>query len=638
MKLTTLRLKDYRCFEDLELALEPSTVLVGANNAGKSTILDAITAIYGTRLPGAKGGRDVFPQRRDVTGIAGRPSEFEFVGFIPTPHIIAGFSDLTERERSVWGPAMQGDVVRFGRLWRWLGPEDDRHEGLCLVLDEDVLAALLEASLVTDAWDADGARDFLLEQGVLLNLDGEYWLGLDEIDLVFDPEYPNPSEPPLQWPGETPSPGDSPSEDRFVFIGGPDQAPPGAEALLRPLLRRLVERHLGDEDPTGHALASAHATVATADRAATLLATAYGQSIERYLEDGAGVRLTLGPRSDAALLDAFIGEVRIEIGRGEQMAADGQAAYVRWSQLDRLGAGARRAAAMAALELYRDPDIWPPLDRSVLLLIEEPETGLHPGAQRRVAKALRELPAYGVQTVIVTHSPIFVRAGDPAGLRLVRAEPSLGVGREQAWHHSVVAPDRLQEAADELGVMPSDILLARRFVVVEGESDVHALTVWARTLGSRLEDHGVRVVPAGGHGSAALVGRLLDLLYEGASVVVVLDNGSDTHKAKLETEARFGGRVQVKLLARTEIEAYYSPDAVVGWLRLRGAALEPPEERSIADEFSLDPSKRRLRQLATKHLGRNYDVAEDGLAIVNLMPEREVHAEIKELVNDLVAD
>ena len=241
MRLTTLRLKDYRCFEDLDLALEPSTVLVGANNAGKSTILDAIAAIYGTD---PHGERDVFPQHRDVTGIAGRPSEFEF-GFMPTPHIIAGFSDLTERERSVWAPAMRGDVVRFGRLWQWLGPQDDRHEGLCLVMDEDALAALLEASLVADAWDADGARDFLLEQRVLLNLDGEYWLGLDEIDFVFDPEYANPSEPPLQWPGETPSPGDSPSEDTLVFIGAPRPGASrsgGAAPTAPPAARRAAPR------------------------------------------------------------------------------------------------------------------------------------------------------------------------------------------------------------------------------------------------------------------------------------------------------------------------------------------------------------------------------------------------------------
>ncbi len=172
-------------------------------------------------------------------------------------------------------------------------------------------------------------------------------------------------------------------------------------------------------------------------------------------------------------------------------------------------------------------------------------------------------------------------------------------------------------------------------MVVEGESDVQAFDGWARRLGSPLEDHGVRLVPAGGHGSAAQVGRVIDLVYPGADVLVVLDNGPDTQKSKLEIEARRG--VPVRLLARTEIEAYYSPTAVVSWLQ-RGATLDPAQERVLSDEFASNPSKRRLRELASTYLGSPYDVVNDGRGIVNLMPEREIPVEIKDVIYGLVGE
>ena len=44
MRLSRLELRHFRCFESLDVDLEPVTVLVGANDTGKSTVLEAIDA------------------------------------------------------------------------------------------------------------------------------------------------------------------------------------------------------------------------------------------------------------------------------------------------------------------------------------------------------------------------------------------------------------------------------------------------------------------------------------------------------------------------------------------------------------------------------------------------------------------
>ena len=42
MKLNRVRIENFRCVRDLDLALDEATVLIGANNAGKTAIMEAI--------------------------------------------------------------------------------------------------------------------------------------------------------------------------------------------------------------------------------------------------------------------------------------------------------------------------------------------------------------------------------------------------------------------------------------------------------------------------------------------------------------------------------------------------------------------------------------------------------------------
>jgi predicted ATP-dependent endonuclease of OLD family len=45
MMLEILNIKNYRCFEDHTVNFHESTVVVGKNNAGKSTIIEALYII-----------------------------------------------------------------------------------------------------------------------------------------------------------------------------------------------------------------------------------------------------------------------------------------------------------------------------------------------------------------------------------------------------------------------------------------------------------------------------------------------------------------------------------------------------------------------------------------------------------------
>jgi hypothetical protein len=310
----------------------------------------------------------------------------------------------------------------------------------------------------------------------------------------------------------------------------------------------------------------------------------------------------------------------------------------RETLLPALGPGSQRTLAIRALELYRDPELWPTrngwgIPTLTILLIEEPESGLHPAAQRALAKTLRSLATYGLQVVLVTHSATFVNSAETTGIRLARKEvqPDGGVRR------FVVTPTTLDEIRGELGLHPSDVLLARRFVIVEGPSDAIVLDIWGRRLGLDLAADGVRLIPAGGSGKAGEIARFLSIAYEGSDFIVVLDNGRDSAKHRLEIETRFGDRVAAILLGRPAIEAYFHPDAVTAWLRTRDVLDADLDERVRTALDAPGGAVRGLEKLAEEYIGGPYSKTDHGRAIANLSTEEMIDAEIKGLLVRLAA-
>src|SRR5262249_33191654 len=159
--------------------------------------------------------------------------------------------------------------------------------------------------------------------------------------------------------------------------------------------------------------------------------------------------------------------------------------------------------------------------------VEEPEVGLHLAAQRRVASALAKLPTFGVQTIVVTHSPTIIDAASPSGLRVMSVRELDDGSRAR----EVLVPDGLGDIAGAGGALPSDILLGDRFLIVEGESDAAILRVWAQRRGWDLDRSHVRVYAAGGWARAHGLASFVSVAYEGARFFVLLDNGQDTPAA-----------------------------------------------------------------------------------------------------------
>ena len=126
--------------------------------------------------------------------------------------------------------------------------------------------------------------------------------------------------------------------------------------------------------------------------------------------------------------------------------------------------------------------------------------------------------------------------------------------------------------------------------------------------------------------------EFLDLAYEGADFVVVLDNGRETARQRLEIDERFGGRVETVLLSRTAIEGFYHPEPVTAWLRMLGAEGDDLDGRVAEMLAQQGGPVRALGTLAQEYLGRPFRKVEDGTAIANLTTEARIDPEIKQVL------
>ena len=110
------------------------------------------------------------------------------------------------------------------------------------------------------------------------------------------------------------------------------------------------------------------------------------------------------------------------------------------------------------------------------IFLEEPETNLHPGAQRYLAERLCE---EGRQIFITTHSPTFINLSRQKSVHKVR----MNAGRTQI---TSLNEDTLHAALAEIGARNSDVLMSDAVLFVEGECDLQVLQEWCRIANVQL--------------------------------------------------------------------------------------------------------------------------------------------------------
>ena len=229
------------------------------------------------------------------------------------------------------------------------------------------------------------------------------------------------------------------------------------------------------------------------------------------------------------------------------------------------GAGVRRLFMVAYFQYEAATSLHATEGTKYVFAVEEPEVHLHPGAQRDLDIAFRDLADLSHTVVFTTHSPVFASSAPLEDVVLVVRSGA------QAEVEQLPVLDAAMIAA-ELGVEASDGLIGKNHVIlVEGPRDVEFYTNVLSALydagHTTLDPKAILFLQCGGIGNLRfnVTTRCMDSAGLKWAVVVDSDRTSATSPigkvAHDLTTSCPTTCATIKVLARSNIENYLDPGA-----------------------------------------------------------------------------
>lgn len=167
--------------------------------------------------------------------------------------------------------------------------------------------------------------------------------------------------------------------------------------------------------------------------------------------------------------------------------------------LSRHGMGTR---SLASVLVFRAYTTWRQQNQNrdiihSMLALEEPESHLHPQAQRALYDQLKEIPG---QIIISTHSPFIVSQAEISSLRHFRKEGSKTVVSKMDL--TGINEENLKKIRRMVLNTRGDILYANALVFFEGETEEQALPLFAEKYWERHPNSlGISFIGIGGAGN-----------------------------------------------------------------------------------------------------------------------------------------
>jgi putative ATP-dependent endonuclease of OLD family len=432
-----IRVADFRSLKNIEVFLDDLTVLVGANNAGKTSLLDAFQFAIGAnrRLLGKEDLRlgqdeaDVPKDRRAVVDILIRPVD-------TNGKAVDAFPDgsfWTE----LWGTGIaqdeqQNDMVGMRSVLEWGDIHADYRTTRKFLKEWRVFAEWLNA-----------------EDGATVSAAQIEPIALHYIDAKRD------------------------LEDDLRTRGS--------------FWRRLTDNlGLSDKDVEDleKALSEINKTLVDKSEVLQHLRENLIELRKVIAFEKAGIDIAPVPRH---LRDLSRG-VDVSLNSG------GASAF----PLTRHGMGTR---SLASLLVFRAFASWRQgrADEGgdevhTLLAVEEPEAHLHPQAQKALFAQIRDIPG---QRIVSTHSPYFVAQSRLEDLRLLTKTKSDTTVTQLDLAN--VTPDERRKLDREVMATRGDLLFSRALILFEGETEEQALPIYAESYwGATAHEKGFSFVGCGG--------------------------------------------------------------------------------------------------------------------------------------------
>lgn len=264
------------------------------------------------------------------------------------------------------------------------------------------------------------------------------------------------------------------------------------------------------------------------------------------------------------------------------------------------GDGMQRAIMLAIIQTYADFR-KENLAKPFVFLIDEGELHLHPTAQRKLKNALIDLVERGDQVFLNTHSSVLV-VDEHSAQSVFTVEKIENITQIEKSDES----RKTSIVYDLLGGSPSDLLLPRNFIIVEGESEYEFLS---RAIPRLYGYRGIQIIKAIGDITQArrsinaiekIFSPLEQSLYK-TKVVIMLDklNNEQLSQGSLNEFLRKYSHIKegtnLFILPFETIEEYY-PNATEEQLKRDGSGgAGMPKWKRTTDEVKSMSNKQKVK-------------------------------------------
>jgi putative ATP-dependent endonuclease of OLD family len=477
--LVRVRVRNFRGIAYGEVHLNGHTAFIGDNNAGKSTLLEAVDLVLG---PERLSRRPVIDEHDFYAGTYVDPAKNEMVP-IQIEVIVAGLSDEQQRH--------------FRDHIEWW----DTHAKTLLV------GAPPEGTDVPHV-------------GAAMRVFFNGWYDVEEDDFAGDTYYATPVIP----------------DGSYLRFSAPDKRKcgflylrtlrTGARALslergsLLDVILRLKETRLTMWEDLLDQLRAL--PVGETEEIGELL-VAVQDAVRHYVPSDWAEQPHL--RVSDLTRDMLRRTLTVFMGTGAKRP-DGS---IYSAPYQHQGTGTINMLVLALLSIIAE------LKQSVIFAMEEPEIALPPHTQKRIINSLRHKSA---QAIFTSHSPYVLEEFEPAQVVVLKRTAGVMTGIT-ATYPPAVKPKAYRT---EFRTRFCEALLARYVLVLEGRTEFDALPAAARRLGEldpkrfkSLENLGVAIVDARGDTNVAPLGEFFRSL--GKIVFAVFDKQSPDALAAIKASA-----------------------------------------------------------------------------------------------------
>jgi putative ATP-dependent endonuclease of OLD family len=443
MKLIQLRIRNFRCYKDeISIDFDDMTALVGRNDAGKSSVMDALDIFF----------NDSVPDKNDASK-DGDPSDLAIIGvFSDLPESLvldqAEFTSLQSEYllnsddnieiHKIFNGSLDKPKLTFLHLVA-LHPTAEHFSDLMQLNNSELKKRAIDVGADTTAIDKKVNAQL---RSVIRTIAADLELNPTELSLME---------------------------------GNGQSVWKGIQAVLPAFALFKSDRTSTDQDPEAQDPLNAAIKEAVKQKEAELNAIA--AHIEQEVKKIADLTLKKLQEMDPSLATTLSPQFPVPKWANlfkASITGDGDI------PINKRGSGVRRLILLnffraKSEQLMRDNN-----KQNAIYAVEEPETSQHPHNQRMLVSALQELAGRD-QVIITTHTPMLARVIPSTSLRFINT-------RDDKTKEILKGgdDDTNNKIAKSLGVLPDHNV--RLFIGVEGKHDIPFLKGMSRMLINAGED------------------------------------------------------------------------------------------------------------------------------------------------------